>query len=107
MRRLLVVCLVAALCGAPAARAWSWPVGGPVIEPFVFGDDPYAGGQHRGIDVGAPTGSLVAAPTGGTISFAGTVPVSGKSLTIQTVDGYSVTLTHLGSIRVGRGDEVA
>ena len=34
------------------------------------------------------------------MSFAGTVPTNGKTVTIETADGYSVTLTHLGSIAV-------
>jgi MYXO-CTERM domain-containing protein len=41
------------------------------------------------------------------VSFAGTVPTNGKSVTIETADGYSVTLTHLGSIGVTKGAAVA
>ena len=41
------------------------------------------------------------APVDGTISFAGSLPSSGKSVTIQTPDGLSVTLTHLGTIGIG------
>lgn len=67
---------------------------------------PYASGQHRGIDIGADAGGSVAAPAAGTISFAGTVPTSGKSVTIETSDGYSVTLTHLGSMAVSKGAAV-
>ena len=67
---------------------------------------PYAGGQHRGIDIGAATGTAVGAPASGTVSFAGAVPTSGKSVTIATPDGYSVTLTHLGSIEVVQGAAV-
>src|SRR5438552_1028728 len=106
MRRTLIVVFLAAFVFVPSAGAWSWPVDGPVLQKFVFGDDPYAAGQHRGIDIGAPSGEGVISPASGTVSFAGTVPVSGKSVTIQTADGYSVTLTHLGSISVRRGDTV-
>ena len=82
---------VAALACAPAAGAWTWPSGGAVLQPFVFDPvDPYAGGQHRGIDVGGESGSPVLAPAGGTVSFAGSVPTSGKSVTIQTSDGLSM-----------------
>ena len=48
-----------------------------------------------------------AAQAAGTVEFAGTVPTSGKSVTIETPDGYSVTLTHLGSILVSKGAPVA
>src|SRR5437868_14835302 len=107
MRRLVVVGLTFLLVAAPSAAAWTWPVQGPVLQPFSYGSDPYAAGQHRGIDVGAPAGTGVIAPVTGTIAFAGTVPTSGKSVTIATADGYSVTLTHLGTIDARRGDDVA
>ena len=107
MRRTLIAVFAAALVIVPSAEAWTWPVQGPVLQKFVFGDDPYAAGQHRGIDIGAPSGATVLAPASGTVSFVGTVPVSGRTLTIQTPDGYSVTLTHLGSTSARRGETVA
>jgi len=64
---------------------------------------PYAGGQHRGVDLGAPSGSPVLAPAAGAVSFAGTVPTGGKTVSIQTPFGYTATLVHLGSIGVTRG----
>ncbi len=72
---------------------------GPVVQAFAYDEThPYASGQHRGIDIGADAvGETVSAPAAGRVSFAGTVPTSGKSVTIETPDGYSVTLTHLGS----------
>ena len=101
---LLVVFLV--LC-VPAAGAWTWPVGGPVVQGFSFDRaHPYAGGQHRGVDIGAPSGATVLAPASGVVSFAGTVPSSGLSLTIETAAGLSVTLTHLGSLAVARNAAV-
>jgi len=108
MKRLVILLpvLLAFQVGVQPALAWTWPVDGPVVRPFKLGDDPYAGGQHRGIDIGAPLGTSVRAPAGGKISFAGTVPTSGKSVTIQTPDGYSVTLVQLGTIRVTRGAAV-
>lgn len=80
-----------------------------MLQPFAYdAAHPYAAGQHRGIDIGADaTGEIVRAPADGTVTFAGTVPTSGKSVTIETADGYSVTLTHLGSIVVTEGAEVA
>src|SRR4051794_34088074 len=92
---------------APAAGAWTWPASGPVLAGFHLGDNPYAAGQHRGIDVAGAAGSPVLAPRGGIVSFAGSVATSGLTVTIQTADGYSVTLVHLGSIRVKRNVVVA
>src|SRR6476469_2010757 len=93
----------------PAAGAWTWPVAGPVLQGFTFDRaHPYAGGQHRGIDIGATaTGATVLAPAAGVVTFAGGVPASGTSLTIETADGFSVTLTHLGSLAVAHNDVVA
>jgi hypothetical protein len=105
MNRCLVLLpvLVAFLVGAAPATAWTWPVGGPVLQQFQLGDDPYAGGQHRGIDVGGISGMPVLAPAAGTVTFAGTVPGGGRTVTIETPDGYAVTLLHLGSAAVARG----
>jgi Peptidase family M23 len=106
MRRSIAVLAVAALVQAPAAAGWSWPVEGPVLRPFVFGDDPYAAGQHRGVDIGAPPGTPVHAASAGTVSFAGTVPAGGRTVTVETADGLSVTYLELGAIRVARDAEV-
>ena len=108
----LLVVLLAALMFAPGASAWAWPVDGPVLRPFVSDGDPYAGGQHRGIDIAAPTGSDVRSATRGVVAFAGRLPGQGLCLTVRTEDGWSVTFVHLGSIglpvgtQVGEGDVV-
>lgn len=82
---------------------------GPVLQPFSYDEaHAYAAGQHRGIDIGAEAaGETVVAPAAGTVTFAGPVPTNGQSVTISTGDGYSVTLTHLGSILVAKGASVA
>jgi hypothetical protein len=97
------------LIWTPIASAWSWPVQGSVLQAFSYDEThTYDAGQHRGIDIGADAaGETVVAPAAGTIAFAGTVPTSGKSVTIATADGHSVTLTHLGSILVTKGATVA
>jgi hypothetical protein len=103
MRRLLsgtVFGLVLFVLVVPGrASGWSWPVDGPVLQPFAFDPaHPYAGGQHRGIDIGAAAGDPVRAPAGGVVSFAGTTPGNGFTLSLRTADGYTVSLTHLGSL---------
>jgi hypothetical protein len=95
------------LVGAAPASAWTWPVEGPVIQQFSLGSDPYAGGQHRGIDIGAPSGASVSAPASGLVSFAGSVPGGGRTVTIRTEDGYAVTLVHLGEIAIAEGASIA
>src|SRR3954452_89045 len=107
MRLLTLAVLTAALVAPAPALGWTWPVNGPVLTLFSFDrDHPYAAGQHRGIDIGAPSGTAVSSPVSGTVSFAGSVPVSGKTVSIETEDGYSVTLVHLGSYTVRRGQAV-
>jgi hypothetical protein len=108
MRRVLLVAALAALLVAPVARAWTWPVDGPVLQPFTFDPaHPYAAGEHRGIDIAADASEAVLAPAAGTVTFSGTVPGSGRALTITTADGLAVTLTHLGSLSVAAGTPVA
>src|SRR5439155_19066935 len=108
MRRFFLLVLIGAVVLPGTARAWTWPARGPVLGTFVFDPtSPYAAGQHRGIDVAGPAGSDVVSPVGGTVSFAGTVPTNGKSVTIETADGYSITLLHLGSMSVKKGAVVA
>lgn len=109
LARRIALPLAVFLIWTPAASAWTRPVQGPVLRPFSYDEThPYAAGQHRGIDIGADAaGEAVIAPAAGMITFAGTVPTNGQSVTIATADGYSVTLTHLGSITVAKGDSVA
>jgi murein DD-endopeptidase MepM/ murein hydrolase activator NlpD len=99
---------VAAPVGAPAAvaeRSPSWvpveprsprvpalwmPVTGPLVRGFEARAGPYGPG-HRGIDIAAPVGELVRAPTAGRVVFAG--PVAGTTwVTLMAAPGVLVTL---------------
>ncbi len=109
MRRAFVVSLTVAVLGLvlPAAGlAWSWPAGGAVLRPFQVGDDPYAGGQHRGVDIAVGDGAPVTSVRSGVVTFAGTVPTHGKTVTVTTADGYAISITHLGQVDVTKGDAV-
>ena len=106
----LVATFIACLLLPPAAGAassWRWPVEGPVITPYRNGDDPYAGGQHRGIDIAAPVGTRVVAAAAGTVTFAGTAGSSGLTVAIRTDDGgFDTAYLHLASAAVHRGDHL-
>src|SRR5262249_51226483 len=102
-----VLVVTAVLVPAGPALARSLPLDRPVPRPFALGADPYAAGQHRGVDIGAAAGAPVVAPAAGLVSFAGSLPGNGLVVTIQTPDGYSVTLVHLGSIAVARDARVS
>ncbi len=60
--------------GQRASPDWLWPVGPThvIVRPFIAPVTAYAAG-HRGIDVGATSGSPVLAPADGHVHFAGVV----------------------------------
>src|SRR5262245_20268501 len=95
---------------APAARAadWVWPLQGEVITAYRNGADPYAGGQHRGIDIAGPVGAPVVAAAAGEVRFAGTAGSSGLTVSVRTADGrFDTSYLHLSSIAVTEGERVA
>lgn len=93
---MLVVMAFAAVCLAP-------PVDGPVIDRFAPVGR-YAG--HWGADFEAAPGAPVRAPVSGTVSFAGSV-AGMKSITIQALPGFKVSVSYLSSVGVAKGDRVS
>ncbi|HEX8066978.1 MAG TPA: M23 family metallopeptidase [Thermoleophilaceae bacterium] len=92
---------------SPSGTGWRWPVEGEVLTPYRNGDDPYAAGQHRGIDVAAPIGAPVVAAAGGTVTFAGVAGSSGLTVAIRTEDGrFDTSYLHLSSTSVRAGADV-
>ena len=109
-RTILVVALILAVVpvtsAAPALASgtWTWPVTGPVIRGFDPPGSPYGSG-HRGIDIGAPSGTLVRAPAAGVVTFAGSV--GGRLfVTIDHGGGLLSTCSFLSSLLVRKGDLV-
>ncbi|HEY6776737.1 MAG TPA: M23 family metallopeptidase, partial [Thermoleophilaceae bacterium] len=95
------VALVGFLASTGTARAeWVWPLRGQVITTYSNVDDPYAGGQHRGIDIAGPVGARVVAAAGGEVHFAGTAGSSGLTVSIRTADGFDTSYLHLSSVSV-------
>jgi Peptidase family M23 len=92
----------------PARAEWIWPLEGDVITPYRNGDDPYAGGQHRGIDIAGSVGARVVAASGGDVRFAGTAGSSGLTVSVRTADGrFDTSYLHLASISVREGQSVS
>jgi peptidase M23-like protein len=90
------------------AESWTWPLRGEVITPYRNGDDPYAAGQHRGIDIAGPVGAPVAAATAGKVTFAGTAGRSGLTVGVRTADGrYDTSYLHLSALGVREGQAVS
>jgi hypothetical protein len=111
MRPITFICALAAtlqlLSGTALAGGWTWPIRGPVITAYRNGDDPYASGQHRGVDIAAPVGSRVVAATSGTVTFAGVVGSAGLVVSERTADGrFDLSHLHLSSLSVRRGESV-
>ena len=93
---------------SPAAQGWTWPVDGEVLTPYRNGADPYAGGQHRGIDIAAAAGTAVRAAAAGTVTFSGTAGSSGLTVAVRTADGrYDTSYLHLSAASVKKGERVA
>jgi hypothetical protein len=112
MRRLILhlatTLLAFVLLVPPAWAEWVWPVRGEVITPYRNGTDPYASGQHRGIDIAAAAGTPVVAAASGEVRFAGTAGTSGLTVSVRTADGrYDTSYLHLSSTAVREGDSVA
>ena len=111
MRRLLpltTALLVALLApAAPARAAWTWPLQGELITGYLNGDDPYAAGQHRGIDIAGALGAPVVAAAAGEVRFAGVAGSSGLTVSVRTDDGFDTSYLHLGAAHVRAGERVS
>ena len=116
----LVVAAVLALSSPSAAPAppptaassdsWDWPVAPPhpIVRQFIAPATQYSAG-HRGIDIAAPDG-VVVAPAGGVVHFAGIV-VDRPVLSIEHPGGiltsYEPVTTQLSAGQVvARGEVV-
>jgi murein DD-endopeptidase MepM/ murein hydrolase activator NlpD len=88
-----------------SSGTWSWPVHGPVIRGFDPPDTPFGAG-HRGIDIAVSLGTVVRAPEGAVVAFAGKV---GGDLFVTLDHGGGLTSTYswVSSALVRKGDAVA
>lgn len=105
MRLLLVLLATLAVTPATAEARWRWPVRGDVVTPFVTAANPFAPGQHRGIDVAARPGASVIAPCSGTVRFTGRVPGRGHGVTIAC-GNLIATVLELATTTVRRGTPI-
>ena len=110
--RPLLTALALALLGllvvvSPAAAAWTWPLAGEVITQYRNGADPYAAGQHRGIDIAGAVGTPVVAAAAGRVLHAGTAGSSGLTVSVRTSEGLDTSYLHLSSAAVREGAAVA
>lgn len=113
----VLVALTGALATAPGARpalaaapdpgrtAWTRPVPGRVVRPFVAPRTVYGPG-HRGVDLAAAPGTTVVAPGAGRVAFAGPV-AGGLHVVVDHGSGRETSLSFLSTVAVRRGETVA
>jgi murein DD-endopeptidase MepM/ murein hydrolase activator NlpD len=77
---------------------------GPVVRAYDPPASPYGAG-HRGIDIGAPVGTLVRAPAPGVVYFAGRIGAD-IFLGIDHGGGLRTTYSWLNGLLVANGDTV-
>lgn len=73
------------------------PVPGPVVTPFEYGPDPFARGQHRGVDLAARPGEEVRAACRGRVVAAGEVAGRG----VVSIECGVHRVSHMPLARIG------
>ncbi len=85
-----------------------WPARGWVTSDFGHRLDPYTADRvlHGGLDIAAPHGEEVLAPSDGTVVFAGLEGGYGNVLVVDHGYGIKTRYAHLSQILVKSGDKV-
>lgn len=85
-----------------------WPVQGWVTSAFGYRFSPWGEGvrMHKGIDIAAPYGSLVEAPSDGVVIFAGYKGGYGQSVIIDHGYGVSTLYGHASQLFVTEGAQI-
>jgi murein DD-endopeptidase MepM/ murein hydrolase activator NlpD len=86
-----------------SASGLIWPVNGPVTSPFGW----RWGRMHEGIDIGAGTGTPIAAAAAGTVVYAGWEEGYGNFVVIDHGDGLATAYGHQSRIAVSNGQSVS
>ncbi len=94
---------------ADFAQRFIWPVQGRISGRFgnqrVYNGKP--GSAHSGMDIAAPTGTLVKAPAAGVVTFAAAdLYLTGGTLLLDHGFGVSSNFLHLSRIDVKPGERV-
>ncbi|HEY7558911.1 MAG TPA: peptidoglycan DD-metalloendopeptidase family protein [Candidatus Binatia bacterium] len=91
-----------------AEAAVGAPVDGVVSSGFGMRHDPIRGGEHfhGGVDIAAPAGAEVKAPSGGKVTFSGPAKGYGNLVQIDHGEGMVTRYAHNDTNLVSAGDEV-
>lgn len=76
-----------------------WPTQGVLTSPYGW----RWGTMHRGIDIGAPSGTPIYAAAGGTVFYAGWMGGYGNLILIDHGDGRVTAYAHQSSLAVSGG----
>lgn len=87
---------------ATSSAGYAWPMCAPTTSEY----GPRWGRMHRGIDLGAGSGTPIGAVKGGTVIFANWQGGYGRLLLIDHGDGVVTAYAHMSSFRVGAGQSV-
>ncbi len=82
-----------------ASRRFVRPVAGAVSQ--------FLQGNHTGVDIAAPFGSIIVAADDGLVSAAGWVPVGGRRVCVQHTEGFESCYYHTSAALVSVGERVA
>ena len=84
------------------------PVPGSILSGFGYRINPFTGREemHRGVDIPAPIGTKIRAPSDGVVVFVGRRGGYGKILEIDHGNSYKTVYGHLHAFDVEVGDRV-
>lgn len=84
-------------------RTLSWPVSGPINSPFGA----RWGTFHKGIDIGAGSGTPIHAAADGTVYFSGVMDGYGNVILIDHGNGLTTLYAHQSQLIAGVGQRVS
>ncbi len=95
--------------GTPSVSGFQWPVNARVSSGFGYRVHPIFGTKrlHKGLDLGAGSGTAITAAKGGTVLSAGWQGGYGNTVVISHGDGISSLYAHQSEIAVSAGQEVS
>lgn len=88
---------------------WPLPSSGRITSGFGYRDQPTEGAStyHKGIDIGAPSGSKIVAAAGGTVVTASYSVSTGNYIMIYHGNSTYTIYMHCSKLLVSAGDEVS
>lgn len=81
----------------------SWPITGTITSPYGMRKS----GFHHGLDIANDKGTTIHAAADGTVSFAGSMAIYGRTIIIDHPDGIQTLYAHTQNILVQKGAKVS